>query len=116
MKKEMEFVPGKFYSKGYTRDQALASVGRGWLHLIHRIFDEHQKYPHIIIDQVKEKWGGLRVYTSPMHEDFDKFVIGVEHESFHICVECGKDGHLRGDGWYTTLCDEHANGRPIIKP
>lgn len=116
MKKEVEFIPGKFYSKGYTREQALQSVGNGWALLVHKIFDEHKNYPHITIDQVKEKWGGLRVYTAPMHEDFDKFVIGVEHESFHVCEVCGKEGQLRNGHWYNTLCDDHAEGRPPIKP
>lgn len=116
MKKEIEFIPGSFYSKGYNREQALQSVGSGWASLIHKVFDEHQKYPHIIIDTVKEKYGGLRVYTTPMHENFDNFIVDIERESFTICEICGETGNLRSGGWYQTLCDTHANGREPITP
>ena len=116
MKKEAEFRPGCFYLKGYDREQALESVGHGWARLIHKIFDRLEEYPNIIIDTVKEKWGGLRVYTSPMHEDFDKFILGLETESYNICETCGEVGTLRGGGWYKTLCDTHANNRPVINP
>jgi hypothetical protein len=114
--KDDKFVPGGFYLKGYNREQALQSVGHGWARLIHKVFDKLEEYPNIIIDTVKEKWGGLRVYTSPMHEDFDKFILGLETESYNICETCGEVGTLRGGGWYKTLCDTHANNRPVINP
>jgi len=120
MKKDVEFVPGCFYLKGYNREQALQSVGHGWARLIHKVFDKLEEYPNIIIDTVKEKWGGLRIYTAPMHEDFDRFVISVELESFKICEECGRPGNLRSRHEvlpdYKTLCDFHADGLPIITP
>lgn len=120
MKKEIEFIPGSFYSKGYNREQALQSVGHGWARLIHKIFDKLEEYPTIVIDTVKEKYGGLRVYSSPMHEDFDRFVISVELESFYVCEECGRHGYLRERNsenlWYKTLCEAHANGLPMVEP
>ena len=120
MKKEMDFVPGSYYNKGYNREQALESVGHGWARLIHKIFDKLEEYPNIVIDTVKEKWGGLRVYSSPMHEDFDRFVISVELESFYVCEECGRHGYLRSRDEllpdYKTLCEAHANGLPAIEP
>jgi hypothetical protein len=120
MKKDSVFIPSTFYSNGYDREQALMSVGHGWARLIHKIFDKLEEYPYIIIDTVKEKWGGLRVYSSPMNEDFDKFVISVELESFKVCEECGRPAHLRSRHEtlpdYKTLCDVHADGLPIITP
>lgn len=116
MKKTVEFVPGRFYSAGYSREQALESVGAGWAPLVHKIFDEKEKYPHIVIDQVKEKWGGLRVYSAPMHAEFDKFVADVGRQSFYICEVCGNVGTLRGGGFYQTLCVDHAGSRPSIEP
>lgn len=117
MQKEEVFLPGSLYSRGYSREQALQSVGSGWAGLIHIIFDKVQTYtPGIRIFQVKEKYGGLRVYCDPYVEDFDKFLIDIEKKSFTVCEECGKPGQLRGGSWYRTLCDEHADGRKAINP
>jgi hypothetical protein len=117
MKREEVFIPGNVYYKGYTREGALASVGEGWANLINIVFDKVQTYtPGIIIHQVKEKWGGLRIYCGPCPDDFDKFLIEIEKKSFTMCESCGKAGQLRSGGWYRTLCDEHANGREPINP
>jgi len=117
MKREEVFVPGNVYYKGYTREGALASVGKGWADLIHRVFDKLETIPeYVVIHQVKEKFGGLRVYCDPYLEHFEKFLIEIEKKSFTICETCGKSGQLRDGGWYRTLCDEHADGRKPINP
>jgi hypothetical protein len=118
MKKELVFSPATFYPPGYTRAQALASVDIGWHGLVNKVFDKLESIKNIIIviDQVKEKYGGLRIYSSPMHEEFDRFTLGLETESYKICETCGESGKLRGGGWYVTACDVHANGRPAINP
>ena len=117
MKDKPTFSPATFYPLGYNRAQALESVGTGWHGLVNKAFDKLESINDIIIviDQVKEKYGGLRIYSSPMHEEFDKFIIELETESYKICEICGEPGQLRG-GWYRTLCDMHANGRPAINP
>lgn len=105
---------------GYDRELAKESVGKGWSTLIDTIFDKRDE---LTIDakivQVKEKWGGLRVYTGtfyddPAYNEFDKFLVEIEKQSYTICEDCGKPGQLRGGGWYRTLCNEHANGREPI--
>lgn len=117
MKKEVEFVNSRYYPNGYNRGQALQSVGKGWESLVNMIFDKVQTYaPGIIITQVKEKWGGLRVYSTPYVEDFDTFLHIIEKKSFTVCELCGNDAHLRGGNYYQTLCDEHADGREPISP
>ena len=118
MKNPPVWLPASFYPPGYTREQALESVDIGWHELINKAFDKLESITDIIIviDQVKEKYGGLRIYTSTMYEEFDKFVIELETESYKICETCGEAGELRGAGWYKTLCNVHANGRPAINP
>lgn len=117
MGREETFLPSTVYTKGYDREQALISVGEGWSALINRAFDELAKYaPHVVVLQVKEKYGGLRIYSSPYHEEFDKFITELEKESFTVCERCGAPGKLRSGSWYLTLCDEHAEGRKPIKP
>ena len=108
---------GSVNYKGYTRQMALDSVGDGWASLVNKVFEKLETLiGNVKVIQVKEKFGGLRVYTDVFNEDLDKFIIEVERESFTICEECGKSGHLRDGGWYKTLCDEHANGRKPINP
>ncbi len=118
MKDKPVFKPATFYPLGYNRAQACESVGMGWHGLINKVFDKLESIKDIIIviDQVKEKYGGLRIYTTPVHEEFDKFILNLETESYKICEECGEPGKLRGGGWYVTACDAHANGRPAINP
>ncbi len=72
--KEYPFMPGNFYAKGYTREGALRSVGEGWAGLVNEAFDALEKLTdHVVIDQVKEKYGGLRIYTSPYNEYIKRF-------------------------------------------
>lgn len=108
---------------GYDRELAKQSVGIGWHGLLDEIFDLKEKLgnPTSIV-QVKEKYGGLRVYTavyfgedSPYNE-LEKLITDTERRSFTICEDCGKEGKLRNGGWHRTLCDEHADGRKPITP
>lgn len=94
----------------------------GWDRLILTALDtieshlqwKHKEDPnagHIVIDQVKEKFGTLRIYYTDYSNSPD-YVSGVidlaEHMSVHICEECGKPGKTRGDlSWLKTLCEDH---------
>lgn len=102
--------------EGYDRNLALESVGKGWAPLINEIFDYIEKNNvHTKIIQVKEKFGGLRVYTDVMHEGLDRVIYEAGERSFRICEDCGSAGNLRGGSWHRTLCDVHANGKPILQ-
>ena len=71
--------------------------------------------PEYKLDQIKEKFGGLRYYVSLSEglSDGDRAFINVmidaaEKTSYETCEECGKFGDLRSDiGWARTLCEEH---------
>jgi hypothetical protein len=94
--------------RGYTREMGLTSVGKGWAPLINRVFDKLETIKGSIkIVQVKEKWGGLRIYTDYSNKELDKVIYDVEHESLEMCEVCGQSGKLRGKSWYYTSCDEH---------
>ena len=73
------------------------------------------------INQIKEKFGGLRVYWDWPDEWND-----LEDETFHdkceqieclidiadwvcqrTCMVCGEEGKMYNDGWVVVLCDEH---------
>ncbi|HKW13078.1 MAG TPA: hypothetical protein VJS69_01190 [Candidatus Krumholzibacteria bacterium] len=90
--------------EGYTRDQALAAVGKGWAPLVNKIFD--QMPPGHRVVQVKEKLSKLRVYARC---DFDALLADLEEKSATICEDCGQPGKLRNiTGWMRTLCDADA--------
>ena len=64
----------------------------------------------IPVDQVKEKFGGLRYYLGSVHEDlFDKayeLVSKAERDSFSICETCSAPGVLRSGNWLKVRCDK----------
>lgn len=110
-------VPSVVHYNGYTRELALKSVGAGWASLINEVFDSFENIKgQIKIIQVKEKWGGLRIYTDYQNVELDIVIKDVENRSFEVCGVCGKAGKLRNcNGWYRTLCDEHGAQFPIVQ-
>ncbi len=110
-------VYGSVNYKGYTREEAFESVGNGWSTLINEVFDVLETIKGTVkIVQVKEKFGGLRIYTDVLNKELDTVIQKVGRESFTICEECGNSGELRSGAWHKTLCDEHAGGREPINP
>lgn len=63
-------------------------------------------YP-VKFDQIKEKYGGLRLYYS----GGDDFVTGLTHfaesMSYKVCEICGNRGEPSKGGWISTLCVQH---------
>lgn len=83
---------------------------KGWYGLIEPLIKECTEKGYVI-EQIKEKYGGLRFYVSGCPPEFWDKVDAVEAQSFHTCDVCGEPGVLRGGGWLRTLCDTHAEGR-----
>lgn len=103
--------------EGYDRALALQSVGEGWASLINEVFDfiEQNKIHNVRIIQVKEKWGGLRIYTDMMHDKLDAKIADVQKRSFTICEVSGAPGKLRNcNGWYRTLSDAEGGQHPVV--
>ena len=58
--------------------------------------------------QVKEKFGGLRIYLSSVDPYFDGLVAMAETLSTRTCEVCGNVGEsCTVNGWRQTLCEEH---------
>ena len=71
--------------------------GDGWKNLYQPIIDyiidynkDKKDEDKIEIWQIKEKFGGLRVYLNKSTEELDKMIEEAEKESYHTCEECGK--------------------------
>jgi hypothetical protein len=66
------------------------------------------KIPQLVADQIKEKFGTLRFYTSGGDEYTSGVVRMAESMSCVTCEVCGKPGMTNGKGWIKTTCEEHS--------
>jgi len=94
---------------GFTNDD-------GWFDILWRLCEdleplvaafEQASGSQFEVLQVKEKFGGLRVYVNDANDAIRLRIETAVHESFHTCELCGRAGELREDSWIKTLCDEH---------
>lgn len=60
------------------------------------------------IVQVKEKYGGLRVYVVGGGDNVDKVLDDYEERSKRVCVRCGKPAAWLSGGWICPYCDDCA--------
>lgn len=68
---------------------------------------QESQYFQVKFDQIKEKYGGLRIYFSGGDDYIDGLVSMAEAMSYKICEICGNKGKPNKSGWITTLCEEH---------
>lgn len=66
---------------------------------------------HVIVHQIKEKFGGLRFYYEGGDEQVFGMVRMAEAWASRTCEQCGEPGTLRPGGWVQTLCDKHEEER-----
>ena len=93
-----------------------ACIGDGWVPLIERILVAAP--PGLKVEQIKEKFGGLRFYYGLTEEVSDEeasaflLVVGdAEGKSFKTCEQCGAPGRTVGHGWAYTACESHMEER-----
>lgn len=101
--------PGVFDAALYT------DVGIGWLPLVRAFVAEALPHdPSLEVLELKEKWGGLRIWTDTpvLHA---KLARGkAEIKSALVCEVCGDPGYVRRPppgrmAWWRCLCDAHAS-------
>ena len=63
------------------------------------------EYFPVKFDQVKEKYGGLRLYFSGGDDYVEGLVSMAEAMSYNICEVCGNKGQPNKGGWISTLCE-----------
>ncbi|MBX9455471.1 MAG: hypothetical protein KL863_05280 [Rhizobium sp.] len=120
-----DFEASKAKSFAY---QYLPECESGWHPLIdealQRIDDFLQKEGWLgkaFVRQVKEKFGGLRIYVRPdgdtdwpdhVAEGVGKIRMEIEDRSAHICEICGERGEIVViDSYHQCLCPEHHKRR-----
>lgn len=66
-------------------------------------------YFPVKFDQIKEKYGGLRVYFSGGDQYIEGLVSMAEAISYHVCDVCGNKGEANKGGWISVRCEAHRN-------
>lgn len=82
-------------------------IGDGWEPLLRRLCEVARLGPGVPrLAQVKEKFGGLRVYWNDATEQLWAASQLAEDESLKTCEACGtvEDVATKGPGWIKTLC------------
>jgi hypothetical protein len=97
------------------------AVGDGWYPLLDKTLaaleavreelleakdeDDRALAAEVTLAQVKEKFGGLRVYLSHHHDRLARVVAHAEWASFLVCEGCGTTAAVTTEGGYVqTLC------------
>ena len=92
-------------------------VGDGWYNIMNVLcwtiqnhVDYQQRkdpeYKQVEFFQIKEKFGGLRVYTNGHDEVVDFLISFATGMAARTCEDCGNPGKNRSyNGWYIAHCD-----------
>ena len=88
-----------------TKNNAKLSVGPGWGKLINILY--FFKPRHVIVTQLKEKWGYLHFYVGSAPMWYFNLIDWAEKKSMTICEVCGKKGRIYADGWHVCRCSKH---------
>ena len=125
------------YPKIFSQPYGGFAIGEGWYQIIRSLCENIQsrinsvecyrkqlilRNPHnnplpepieqVVVEQIKEKFGGLRFYYQGGDEKISGMVDMAESWAVHTCEVCGSAGSNRSiGGWLTTLCDTHYNER-----
>lgn len=102
--------------------QPYQPCGKGWNNILDTMFYQLTQLialgeiVNIQVNQIKEKFGILRVYIQPtfktvptdlLNHKLYKIVTDAETQSASTCEICGEHGKPRSGGWIKTLCDKH---------
>lgn len=94
-------------------------IGEGWMPLVDQLCQdilticEETRTTPPVVNQVKEKFAGLRFYYTPsgdkaVRERISDRVLVAESKSYGICETCGEPGEGReARGYYYTSCNAH---------
>jgi hypothetical protein len=84
--------------------------GNGWKDLLWSLCEDIEKLEpseSFSVEQVKEKFGGLRFYVYGASDAIFKRIDQAEEQSLQTCENCGETEGVTSEGtWVTTLCKE----------
>ncbi len=86
-------------------------IGDGWYNLLYKLCEDLMKTPgaeNLKFDQIKEKFGMLRVYYSGGGSEAGDLVDNAEIEADKVCSYCGSREHRREN------CEGQTPNPPVI--
>jgi hypothetical protein len=109
------------YPKMFAEPYGGFAIGEGWWAIIESLCANIQIHTdwwnknrenrpvveQVVVEQIKEKFGGLRFYYQGGDDQISGMVRMAESWASHACEECGAPGTLGGKGWIRTLCPTH---------
>ena len=107
----LAFVRTRLENNG-SMGASRSDVYPGWVDIVAELDAEIAKIePAYILDQVKEKFGGLRYYvrtTPETSEQIQELIRAAEERASRTCQICGQPGRaaIGGFGFYMTRCDD----------
>lgn len=107
-----EKYPNLFENKNKSVQESCMAwgleIGDGWYDIISNVCVLIEKHsPDVRFDQIKEKFGGLRIYYSGGSDYVQGVVDLAEELSYKTCEVCGNKGEPNKTGWIRTLCKDH---------
>ena len=109
------------YPRMFSKPHGGFAIGEGWWPIIESLCANIQSHTdwwnknretrpvveQVVVEQIKEKFGGLRFYYQGGDDQISGMVRMAESWASHACEECGAPGTLGGKGWIKTLCPTH---------
>jgi hypothetical protein len=112
------------FPKMFDRPYGGFAINAGWWKIIESLCSNIQSYTdwkneqhtkcgsgvpisQVKVNQIKEKFGGLRFYYEGGDDQIHGMVRMAEAWADASCETCGNPGTRRSGGWIRTLCDAH---------
>ena len=96
------------------------TYAKGWKYLykpilakIDEINENRNDKNKVVLLQIKEKFGGLRIYVNNGTEELKKMILEAEKQSYNVCDECGTTENvgIASAGYLKTKCFNCAEKR-----
>ena len=101
-------TPDEFFAKNEDlfQDVSRCNLPPGWVTIVDEFCTRlRNEFAGMLIAQVKEKFGTLRIYLKPGPSEAWEIATVYERMTETICERCGQPGELRSERqWLRTLC------------
>lgn len=116
---QFDFNMRERFPKMFSQPFGGFDIGKGWWPIIESLCLTIQSYidwqnsskpgtiEQVVVEQIKEKFGGLRFYYVGGNGTVDGMVQLAEAWASNTCESCGSPGETNGPGWVQTLCKQH---------